>query len=130
MFINELSQWYVFSQLAGNQKERNSLAEGVRMQNLENKLSPVLQRYVEQHFVGYYIISDITSKAYTTTQLPLEVTKKNQMKISEKCLIIYSSTCNLYQLYFIAMGTEYKTCQNYLNYILWVISVVLLIKSG
>lgn len=109
MFINELSQWYVFSQLAGNQKERNSLAEGVRMQNLENKLSPVLQRYVEQHFVGYYIISDITSKAYTTTQLPLEVTKKNQMKISEKC-----STCNLYQLYFIAMGTEYKTCQNYL----------------
>lgn len=84
------------------------------MQNLENKLSPVLQRYVEQRFVGYYIISDITSKAYTTTQLPLEVTKKNQMKISEKCLIIYSSTCNLYQLYFIAMGTECKTCQNYL----------------
>ena len=84
------------------------------MQNLENKLSPVLQRYVEQHFVGYYIISDITSKAYTTTQLPLEVTKENQVKISEKCLIIYSSTCNLYQLYFIAMGTEYKTCQNYL----------------
>lgn len=100
------------------------------MQNLENKLSPVLQRYVEQHFVGYYIISDITSKAYTTTQLPLEVTKKNQMKISEKCLIIYSSTCNLYQLYFIAMGTEYKTCQNYLNYILCIIFVVLLIKSG
>ena len=46
------------------------------MQNLENKLSPVLQRYVEQNFVGYYVFTDITNKAYTTTQLSFEITKK------------------------------------------------------
>ena len=47
----------VFSQLAGNQKEKDSLAEGVRMQNLENKLFPVLQRYVEKNFILYHVIT-------------------------------------------------------------------------
>ena len=32
--------------LVGNVKEKESLAEGVKMQNLENKLFPVLQKYV------------------------------------------------------------------------------------
>ena len=33
--------------LTGNAKEKERLAEGVKMQNLENKLSPVLQKYVK-----------------------------------------------------------------------------------
>ena len=32
--------------LIGNVKEKEQLAEGVKMQNLENKLFPVLQKYV------------------------------------------------------------------------------------
>ena len=32
--------------LTGNAKEKECLAEGVKMQNLENKLSPILQKYV------------------------------------------------------------------------------------
>jgi len=33
--------------LTGNTKEKERLAEGVKMQNLENKLSPILQKYVK-----------------------------------------------------------------------------------
>ena len=33
--------------LTGNAKEKERLAEGVKMQNLENKLSPILQKYVK-----------------------------------------------------------------------------------
>lgn len=69
----------LFSQLAGNQKERNSLAEGVRMQNLENKLFPVLQRYVERNFVLYNVIT--TSQPCFGVPLLLYITTL------DKCLI-------------------------------------------
>lgn len=69
----------LFSQLAGNQKERNSLAEGVRMQNLENKLFPVLQRYVERNFVLYNVI--------TTSQPCFGVPLLLYLTTLDKCLI-------------------------------------------
>ena len=49
LHLKPLMHFIFFIHLAGNDKEKDGLAEGVRMQNLENKLSPVLQKYVNEN---------------------------------------------------------------------------------